>query len=213
MEFNMSWQAPTIFWLLLLSGCGGGSGGGDGDNPPPISPPANNAPTISVSGSTTYFEGDIVAIDASSSSDSDGTVVAHSWMQTSGQGLGLGSINSALLQFNAPSVDTRTQFTFLLSIRDNGGATTSSSITVTVDPLPNNPPTAIGSASNTDAIYLDILTLDGSQSTDADGSITSYQWEQILGTDAPPLNSDNSITTFEIPVVNQAQETLTFRLQ
>lgn len=212
MEFNMSWQAPTIFWLLLLSGCGGGSGGGDGDNPPPISPPANNAPTISVSGSTTYFEGDIVAIDASSSSDSDGTVVAHSWMQTSGQGLGLGSINSALLQFNAPSVDTRTQFTFLLSIRDNGGATTSSSITVTVDPLPNNPPTAIGSASNTDAIYLDILTLDGSQSTDADGSITSYQWEQILGTDAPLLNSDNSITTFEIPVVNQAQETLTFRL-
>ena len=56
------------------------------------------------------------------------------------------------------------------------------------------------------------MTLDGSGSTDADGSIVSYSWEQLSGIDVTLADQDTAIATFTTPVIDTDQEVLTFQL-
>ncbi len=62
--------------------------------------------------------------------------------------------------------------------------------------------------------YVDELspvTLDAGQSTDIDGQIVSYQWQQILGPSVTLTNPNSVRTGFKAPEVSQATE-LRFRL-
>ena len=55
------------------------------------------------------------------------------------------------------------------------------------------------------------VTLDGSGSSDADGAIAGYQWEQTSGPNAALSNADQASVSFVAPEVD-ADTTLTFRL-
>ena len=57
----------------------------------------------------------------------------------------------------------------------------------------------------------DTVMLDGSGSSDSDGSIDSYQWAQTAGPTVTLLNDDEASASFVAPVVN-ATVTLTFQL-
>jgi PKD domain len=83
-------------------------------------------------------------------------------------------------------------------------------ISVPAPPEDNLPPTANAGQDQTVKTG-DTVTLDGSSSTDPDGSITSYLWEQTAG--EPVTLSDSSAVspTFTAPSVT-AQTTLTFKL-
>jgi hypothetical protein len=57
------------------------------------------------------------------------------------------------------------------------------------------------------------VTLDGTGSTDSDGTIITYQWEQVPGGTPVQLSGASTDTaTFTAPDVTAAGETLTFRL-
>jgi hypothetical protein len=56
------------------------------------------------------------------------------------------------------------------------------------------------------------VTLDGSNSSDADGAIVSYLWEQTGGTAVTLTNASSDTATFTAPDVAAAGETLTFEL-
>lgn len=90
-------------------------------------PTANAGPDQTVaSGSTVFLNG--------SGSDSDGTIVAYQWTQTSGPAVTLNNSTSATASFTAPQVTSNTVLGFQLTVTDNGGATGSDSVSVTVTP-------------------------------------------------------------------------------
>jgi len=56
------------------------------------------------------------------------------------------------------------------------------------------------------------VTLDGTSSGDADGSIASYQWQQTGGASVVLSNAATARASFTAPIVGLGGETLTFRL-
>ena len=79
-------------------------------------------------------------------------------------------------------------------------------------PPPNNPPTAdAGPIQNVDEG--DTVTLDGTNSTDSEGSIASYAWTQTAGDSVTLDTTDPSQPTFTAPLVDAAGDTLTFSLE
>lgn len=58
----------------------------------------------------------------------------------------------------------------------------------------------------------DAVELDGSGSSDADGTIVSYQWQQLTGATVTLSNATTDTASFDAPTVAAAGETLTFRL-
>jgi len=57
-----------------------------------------------------------------------------------------------------------------------------------------------------------IVTLDGSASSDIDGTIVSYQWKAVKGKKINLMNSDSVIATFEAPKVRKGIKTIEFEL-
>lgn len=77
------------------------------------------------------------------------------------------------------------------------------------DGVINIPPTA--SAGNDFTVRVnDEATLDGSESSDADGSIVSYAWTQLSGTNVTINNANTAVATFTAPA---SVTELTFRLE
>jgi len=124
-------------------------------------PPANVPPTADF---TAAADDLVLRVDASASSDSDGTVAGYAW--TFGDG---GQATGAMASHTYAAAGT---YTVTLTVTDDDRDATTTTRTVTVV-APNQLPSASFTAT---ATYLD-LAVDGSASTDADGTIRSYAWD------------------------------------
>ncbi|HIP52503.1 MAG TPA: DUF1080 domain-containing protein [Chromatiales bacterium] len=188
---------------LLLAACGGGGSGSQ--NTPPV---ANAGPDQNAAVNTT------VTLDGSGSSDSDGTIAQYLWTQIVNPGdptVTLSDSSAVSPTFTAPSVQNQVSLVFELQVTDNDGATDTDQVTITVT---NTAPTADAGADQT-VDSSDPVTLDGSASTDSDGSITQYTWRQVISAGDPVVTINNANTataTFTAPVVN-TQRGLVFELE
>lgn len=109
-----------------------------------------------------------VQMDASGSKDSDGTITSYSWDFGDGkQGSGVTTTNTYI---NAG------QFKITLTVTDNDGKKGTASKTITVTKA-NQPPTAAFTVTPSTGEAPLTVNLDATASKDADGSITSYQWD------------------------------------
>lgn len=106
-----------------------------------------------------------VAVDGSASSDPDGTVAGYAWSFGDG---GTATGATATHPYAAGG-----EYTVTLTVTDDkgGSASTSQQVTVT-DPPPNVAPVAAFTASTSDLA----VSVDGSGSSDPDGTIAAYAW-------------------------------------
>ncbi|MDG2393403.1 MAG: hypothetical protein P8M49_07820, partial [Thalassotalea sp.] len=106
-------------------------GGGGGDSTP--EPPANVAPTVSISGANQSLEKETVAM-AANASDLDGSIASYAW-SVDNASVALTGADSANISLIAPSVEEDLEFTVSLTVTDDDGATATSSMVFTSKPI------------------------------------------------------------------------------
>jgi hypothetical protein len=135
----------------------------------------------------------------SNSTDSDGKIVSYNWSLSSGP-------TSGSVIINPDSETTMVTFTqsgtyvFKLVVKDDKGATDTTTVSVTVTEAINQPPVAVASASPAALVLVPgqqiTATLIGKGSTDPDGTIASYIWSLFSGpTSGSAINNPGSETT------------------
>ncbi|OQY93813.1 MAG: hypothetical protein B6D37_10140 [Sphingobacteriales bacterium UTBCD1] len=113
-----------------------------------------------------------------SGSDADGSITSYQWAKISGP-----SQFTIVSPTQAQTVINNLVqgvYQFELTVTDNLGATGKDTVTVTVNPANNQPPTATAGVNQNITLPNNTVTLNGSGS-DPDGSIASYQWTKISG--------------------------------
>jgi len=154
---------------------------------PPVTtnqPPVANFIVTPVQGETPLT----VTLDASLSSDPDGSIVSYQW-----------SVNGQTLSGKTVSVtlDKAGDYLIALTVTDDKGATGTKTDKITVNQpvATNQPPKADYYVSPNNGQAPLIVTLDASPSTDSDGSIVSYQWSvngQILSGKTVTVTLENA---------------------
>ncbi len=187
----------AILLTMGLSACGGG-GGGDSSSPGNSPPPQNRAPTADAGPSRTVVEGNAVRLSAAGSTDTDGTITAYAWTQTDGPTVALANADTPTATFNPPLTDTVLTFSFQLTVTDDDGATSSTSITITIDP--SNPP-VVNAGTDQSILEQSQVSLNGNVS-DTDGAIQTIAWTQISGTEVQIQNADSAMASFIAPLTD-----------
>ncbi|MFA5771676.1 MAG: PKD domain-containing protein [Thermoplasmata archaeon] len=126
----------------------------------------NTPPTVDFTASKTTFQTkETITLDASASSDIDGSIASYLW------DFGDGNTSSGVTtshKYAKKGVSTIT-----VTVTDNDGSVTTKSVNVTVQ---NTPPVA--NAGSSRPVYVDsAFPFDGSASTDSDGAIVKYEWD------------------------------------
>ena len=197
--------------LFTLSACGGGGSAPSINSDDDLTPDnKGNIPPIARAGQDiTRTESLQVSLSGTGSTDSDGTISSYLWKQISGVQVSLSDNDKAVATFTAPSTNTELSLEFELQVTDNLGASSTDKVLVTV--VPNAPPMA---SAGEDIIQAETLqvTLSGTESTDTDGTISSYLWSQISGMQVSLSDSDKAVASFTAPSTD-SELGLEFELQ
>ena len=156
---------------------------------PPKDPPIANA------GINQRVEQDtLVQLDGSDSYDKgyNSGIVSYRWeIISSNSEIELSNTDIVNPTFTSDKLDidaTAIEHSFKLTVTDRAGETDSDTVTILVEP-PNDPPKAVAKilidGEYKDSAYVSSeteVTLDGTKSSDTDGTITSYSWVRSGGT-------------------------------
>ena len=186
-----------------------------------MSVPSNQPPVANAGPDQSVFEKDIVSLDGAGSIDPERVPLTYHWVQIGTPSVTLSDANTATPSFVAPSLShqpggmpTPIALTFRLEVSD-GKSTTPDDVTITVKDV-NLPPSAHATAPAM-ANEGEMVTLDGSGSSDGDGDSLVYMWNQTAGTPVVLTlnNSNNPRTSFSHVISGphcQAEESLSFVL-
>lgn len=132
-------------------------------------------------------------LDGSLSADEDGTIASYSWKKISGPAGGNpGSATAA--KTNVTNLSTAGEYVFELTITDNEGAAATAQVKITVLPV-NKLPVARAGADIIITLPANTAQLDGSASSDEDGTIAAYKWEKVSGPAGGALATGNAVKT------------------
>jgi hypothetical protein len=187
-------------------------------------PPTNEGPTADAGRDQTVDEGDVVTLDASSSSDPDDGIQSYLWTQIgtiSGDSMTIGLVTlsdpaAAKPTFEAPAVAAASaSLTFQVTVTDIGGLQSTDTCIVNVNAIDdtpaNQPPTADAGDDQT-FIEGELAVLDGSNSSDPDGIIASYLWKQTAGRSVTLSDPYAVKPTFEAPAVGKEGVSMAFQI-
>ncbi|MHC1742389.1 MAG: PKD domain-containing protein [Syntrophobacteraceae bacterium] len=173
---------------------------------------SNQAPVANAGADQTVTAGSSVTLNGSGSTDPDDGIASYAWTQTGTPAVTLTNATAANATFSAPQVSSATVLTFQVRVTDRSGASSSDTCTVRVNP-PTTPPAGGAPIANAglDLIVLPgtINNLDGFYSSDPDGDIVSYAWEQTGGPEVTLSDATAMSPIFQAPTT---PSTLAFRL-
>ena len=160
-----------------------------GDNDPPT---ADAGPDQNIDEETT------VTLDGSNSFDPDDGIEFYHWKQVAGPSVSLSNPQAVQPTFLAPDVGRDgVSCTFELTVTDYGSLQSTDTTIVNVIWL-NDPPSANAGVDQT-VLEKSTVTLDGSNSSDPDDGIASYQWKQVAGHSVTFSDPTDDQPTFEAP--------------
>jgi predicted esterase len=173
-------------------------------NPEPnVAPVANAGTDVTITWPTNS-----VVLNGTASSDANNNIVSYSWTKLDGPA----SYHIASANAASTTVDNLVAgvYTFRLQVTDAGGVSDADTVTITVHPAPNVPPVARAGEDIIISLPANSATLNGTASTDADGTITTWSWTKISGPASYNIVDASAATTV---LSNLAVGTYRFRLQ
>lgn len=188
---------------LSCESCSNNSPGGNGNiNKPPVANAGSNQ--------TIILPKDSIVLDGSFSNDQDGIITSYHWTKISGPvSANILKPDSSKTLVNGLVMGV---YKFELKVIDNKGASAKDTVQIIVsDPTqPNRPPVANAGADQTISLPVNIITLDGTGSTDPDNNITDYVWTKISGPSSYNIVNANAVQT---QVTNLVQGIYLFELK
>ncbi|MFZ1528209.1 MAG: PKD domain-containing protein [Ferruginibacter sp.] len=193
-QTNISFSTPGQYRIKLDVGDNQGAIGSDTIlvtvNAVTNMPPAANAGAdITITLPTSQ-----VNVSGSASTDPDGTITAYQWTKVSGP--------AGDLIVSPSSVNTRIRslvrgvYFYQLRVTDNAGASSMDTVRVTVNSATNVAPLANAGNDITIQLPATTATLNGTASSDADGSVVAYLWTPLADLQGVVITSPtNSITS------------------
>ncbi len=172
----------------------------------------NNQPPVANAGpDQTVAEGQTVTLIGANSTDPENGTLTYSWVQTGGTQVSLSSSSVSNPTFTTPNVGVAGEsLTFKLTVTDSGGLKSEDSCIVNVTWV-NSPPTANAGPQQSVTEGADV-TLDGSESTDPDDGIATYEWKQTNGPAVTLIPTSPASVSFTAPAVESQGTSLTFEL-
>ena len=160
----------------------------------------NEPPSAHAGADQTVPGGSSVELDATGSTDPDGSLIAYAWSQTGGPAVSLIGGDTPTPNFIAPLSDEVLSFT--LTVSDDIGARGSDSVTITVERV------ALGNQRPSAEAGVDqklraggVVELNGEGSTDPEGQPLRYQWVQLEGPRVRLAGASTSRARFTAPYV------------
>ncbi len=161
-----------------------------------VSPAPVNQPPVANAGSdqTITLPVNSVTINGGGSSDPDGSISTYLWTKISGPAQftigNSGSVSTLLSNLTAGL------YTFQLKVTDNGGAIALDTVKVNVNPAPvNQPPVSNAGADITITLPTNTANLNGTASSDPDGTISAYAWSQVSGPATATISTATASST------------------
>ncbi len=168
---------------------------------------ANVLPVANAGSNQTVTLPATVTLNGGASTDADGVISSYLWQQLSGPNTStLSSTTASSITVSGLAAGT---YQFRLTVTDNRGGTNSATVTITVNSATNQAPTANAGGNQTITLPVASANLSGSASTDPDGTIASYLWQQVSG---PNTSTLSSTTAQSITVSGLIVGTYTYRL-
>ncbi|APE28680.1 autotransporter outer membrane beta-barrel domain-containing protein [Aurantiacibacter gangjinensis] len=167
----------------------------------------NQGPTADAGADQTVSQGDSVQLDGTGSTDPEGDPLTYDWEQVSGPPITIQDPTSATPTFLAPTGRSVDQTIVLRLTVDDGDESSTSTVTITV--LANQPPVANAGADQGPVDGGATVTLDGTGSTDPDGDTLTYSWVQTSGPNVTLSDATAAQPTFIAP---NASGVITFEL-
>ncbi len=159
----------------------------------------------------TVARGAAVTLNGNNSVGRASPIASYLWTQTGGPAVSISHANAAAASFKAPSVVAGGRaLTFMLTVTDQSGLKSTDTCIVNLTYI-NQPPVAGVGPDQTVSPWT-IVTLDGTKSTDPEGSALTYYWEQIDGPMVAISQSNVAQPTFVAPEFAAGGASLTFRL-
>lgn len=174
MKPEMSASRPltlaALSFLVLFAACG--------DDDDGITEPTNRNPVASISAAPLEVpENDgnqtVVTLDGSGSSDPDNDPLTFSWDVPSGTFVNGTSAASEVAEVTFPGT---APYVVTLTVTDGQGGSDDASVTIGIIVPANEPPSADIVADKTTAGAGEVVTLDGSGSTDPEGGELTFSW-------------------------------------
>ena len=144
--------------------------------------------------------GTSVTLDGTASNDPDGTIASYAWTVTTCLTitgpctLAVNGASTATPQFQAPA--SSAIIVLQLTVTDNVGATSTDTVQISAF---LQAPTAAIVAPTSCVQGGSTVTLNGTGSSDADGTIVSYAWKQLSGPSVTLSGESSSIARFAAP--------------
>jgi lysophospholipase L1-like esterase len=182
----------TLFALVLtsfISSCG--SGDSNSKN--------GKAPIADAGSDQVVAETQTVELNGGQSTDSDGVIQAYQWRQISGPSTMLIDADTANASFSAPLVSVDEELIFELTVTDEVGLQDSDQISILVK---DNIAPVADAGDDQQVLASQVVNLNGTNSSDSDGTIAAYKWTQVSGSSIagdPLFDSSSSTPSFTAP--------------
>ncbi|MFD2168304.1 YHYH protein [Thalassotalea euphylliae] len=206
----------AITSAIILTGCGGGGGGSSSSstNDSTTTPtPTNNAPVANAGQDQSVVAETQVSLSGAASSDADGDSLTYSWAINSAPSGSAAALSNATSEVTTLTPDVAGEYQIALTVNDGTIDSSPDIVVITVsEPTTSENSVPIANAGSDQAISLgQSITLDGSQSTDADGDALSYSWQIASKPDSSALVLTNN-TSANIDITPDIAGTYSFSL-
>ena len=157
-------------------------------------PPVGTPPTVSAgSDQTIQLPTSSVTLTGTATGNGGATIAATVWTEVSGPATATVSASTAL-STGVSGLTVAGSYVFELKATDNNGLSTTAAVTITVEAAAAHiPPVADAGADQDVTLPFSFVTLDGSGSYDADGTITAYSWVQVSGNGGVTIQGSSQV--------------------